>query len=261
MKPKTAFSYNNYLQQRPASPGADINDVGYYLHHYLLPDNFATNGMPVVFLFDYSQRSYPHITDNVTQEIGHAAGAFQEGGSKFFRHICHPDDFKVFNEKIFGTNISFLKGQEATTHPQYRLSITLRMQCKNGTYDTFLLQNSFIYTDQQGNPVLSFGTVANITPYISETKVMHRIDHIDKSGKCQNIISNSYFPNLEQGMLSKRESEVLKWILEGLTSQAIADKLFITLHTVKSHRKNMLEKTNAKNMADLIHYAITEGLI
>jgi DNA-binding CsgD family transcriptional regulator len=54
--------------------------------------------------------------------------------------------------------------------------------------------------------------------------------------------------------LSIREIEILGLIMQGLTNQDIADKLFISYETVKSHRKNILEKTGAKNTAALISY-------
>lgn len=54
--------------------------------------------------------------------------------------------------------------------------------------------------------------------------------------------------------LSIREIEVLSLIMQGLTNNEIAEKLFISYETVKSHRKNILEKTGARNTAALIHY-------
>lgn len=54
--------------------------------------------------------------------------------------------------------------------------------------------------------------------------------------------------------LSIREIEVLGLIMQGLTNNEIAAKLFICYETVKSHRKNILEKTGAKNTASLINY-------
>lgn len=54
--------------------------------------------------------------------------------------------------------------------------------------------------------------------------------------------------------LTVREIEVLGLIMQGLTNHEIADKLFISYETVKSHRKNILEKTGAKNTAALINY-------
>lgn len=61
--------------------------------------------------------------------------------------------------------------------------------------------------------------------------------------------------------LSSRELEVLKLIAEGLTNQEIADKLFTSKRTIETHRQNIIEKTQAKNTAALIRYAMAQGLI
>ncbi len=53
---------------------------------------------------------------------------------------------------------------------------------------------------------------------------------------------------------SIRELEVLDLIMQGFTSKEIADKLFVCYETIKSHRKNILIKTGAKNTASLINY-------
>jgi DNA-binding CsgD family transcriptional regulator len=61
-------------------------------------------------------------------------------------------------------------------------------------------------------------------------------------------------PDIISQKLSLREVEILSLIMQGLTNNEIAQKLFISYETVKSHRKNILEKTNAKNTAALINY-------
>jgi DNA-binding NarL/FixJ family response regulator len=65
----------------------------------------------------------------------------------------------------------------------------------------------------------------------------------------------------ETPQFSKRELEILKLLSEELTSEQIAEKLFISFHTVESHRKNMLMKGGVKNTAGLIRNAINGGLI
>ncbi len=62
-------------------------------------------------------------------------------------------------------------------------------------------------------------------------------------------------------LLGKREIEIIRLISEGLTSDQIAEKLFISVHTVKTHRKNILRKTGKNSTPDLIAYAINEQLI
>ena len=61
--------------------------------------------------------------------------------------------------------------------------------------------------------------------------------------------------------VSRREMEVLQLIVDGLTNPQIAEKLFISLHTVDSHRKNLLAKFNVNNTASLIRIAIKYSLV
>jgi DNA-binding NarL/FixJ family response regulator len=61
--------------------------------------------------------------------------------------------------------------------------------------------------------------------------------------------------------LSKREKEILMKICEGLSNQEIAETLFISKRTVDKHRANLLGKTNSKNTASLILFAIRHKLI
>jgi len=61
--------------------------------------------------------------------------------------------------------------------------------------------------------------------------------------------------------LSEREIEILLLICSGLSNQEIGDQLFISKRTVEKHRANILSKTNCKNTAGLVMYAIKNQLI
>ncbi len=67
--------------------------------------------------------------------------------------------------------------------------------------------------------------------------------------------------NIELPMITRRESEILKLIADGLTNQEIGEKLFISPLTVDTHRKNLLLKFNARNTAILIKTAVSGGYI
>lgn len=61
--------------------------------------------------------------------------------------------------------------------------------------------------------------------------------------------------------LSDREVEILVAICQGLSTQEIADRLFISKRTVDKHRANILEKSGCKNTASLVVYAIRHRLV
>jgi DNA-binding NarL/FixJ family response regulator len=62
-------------------------------------------------------------------------------------------------------------------------------------------------------------------------------------------------------VLTRREKEILELIAEGMTNPEIAEKLFVAVTTVDSHRKNLLAKFDAKNIAMLIKAAVKMQLI
>lgn len=61
--------------------------------------------------------------------------------------------------------------------------------------------------------------------------------------------------------LAKREREILGMILKEHTSQDIADILNLSVHTIDTHRKNILRKTRSKTIVSLIKYSIKAGMM
>ncbi|MFC2136755.1 response regulator [Bacteroidota bacterium] len=79
----------------------------------------------------------------------------------------------------------------------------------------------------------------------------------------ESIIKNMYRKkNIKKtGCLTERETEVLFNICKGLSNQEIADTLYLSKRTIDKHRENLLSKTNSKNTAELVIYAIKNGVI
>lgn len=65
----------------------------------------------------------------------------------------------------------------------------------------------------------------------------------------------------EPCQLSQREIDVLKCLIEGKSNKEVAEALYISTHTVVSHRKNISEKTGIKSLAGLTIYAILHGIV
>jgi two-component system response regulator NreC len=61
--------------------------------------------------------------------------------------------------------------------------------------------------------------------------------------------------------LTKRELEVLQLFAEGFNNSEIADKLFLSVRTIESHKNHILQKTNMKNSVELIKFAIRNKII
>lgn len=80
--------------------------------------------------------------------------------------------------------------------------------------------------------------------------------------KLNSIVSLKKETHKEQeNTLSQRERDVLKEVALGYSNKEIAERLFISIHTVISHRKNITEKLGIKSISGLTVYAIINGII
>lgn len=74
-------------------------------------------------------------------------------------------------------------------------------------------------------------------------------------------LKSSSIRKADQPLLTKREKEILQLITEGFTNTQIGEKLFISIDTVDTHRKNLYNKLNVKNTVMLMRYAIENNML
>ena len=106
----------------------------------------------------------------------------------------------------------------------------------------------------------------------SKDEFIHAIERVYEGGthysnEIMNIILESYkfekkkVVNEAHTPLTTREIEILKLIADEKSSDEIADELSISRGTVDTHRKNIIKKTNTKNVVGLLKYGFQTGLI
>ena len=68
-------------------------------------------------------------------------------------------------------------------------------------------------------------------------------------------------PRMVNIEITKREEEILHLVCQQLTTEEIAEKLFISVKTVNGHRNNLLQKTGSRNVTGLVIYAVKNHLV
>lgn len=97
-----------------------------------------------------------------------------------------------------------------------------------------------------------------------KTEILEAIATVHEGGMVFNVKSDDRLTleeNTVQPILTPREKEVLSLIADGLTNAEIAEKIFVSVLTVNSHRKNLLRKFEVNNTAMLIKHAANMGLL
>jgi len=94
-----------------------------------------------------------------------------------------------------------------------------------------------------------------------DDRLFYEEDKFVLEQKLRRQIGNFQNTEINHKELSQREITILRLIVEGLTHQEIADKLFLSIHTVNTHRKNINKKLGIKTVSGLSVYAIMNHLI
>ena len=112
--------------------------------------------------------------------------------------------------------------------------------------------------------------VALVTSYVDAGILKQFKDVIEINDSKQKVVTKIF--NLlsdnkltqdkpESVELSNRETDVLVALVKGLTNKEISDKLYISVHTVITHRKNIVRKTGIKSVSGLTVYALLNNLV
>jgi DNA-binding NarL/FixJ family response regulator len=140
-------------------------------------------------------------------------------------------------------------------------------ELKENTVCSFLvISNS--QTKDSIQQLLAMGIKGILTKNCSEEEIINGLRAVAQGNRffCNNILelvveSPEEKDNCEPTNLSPREYEVLELITQSKTTAQIAEELHLSVHTINSHRKNILRKLNLSSPAELIVYALETGLV
>jgi len=175
--------------------------------------------------------------------------------SIYFNHT-HPDEIKRFGlarAKVFKmASDMYLNRKEMMI-----ISSNYKTRNASGEYFDILYQLCLLYTESPHKTVYSIQVCTDVSKMLSTHHGYHYYLGDD--------ISQFRYPDpkllMTGNVFSKREFEIIKSIAEGLDSKEIADKLFLSVHTVNTHRRNILEKTMKRNTHELVIELQDRGMI
>lgn len=134
-------------------------------------------------------------------------------------------------------------------------------------------------TPEQSAPTLVAALRGGVKSYVKkDCDINEIVDSIKETAKgnkffCGQILETIHAASInvddlefdhftcEPVTVSDRENEIIKRIAEGQTNQQIAEELFLSNHTVNTHRKNIMSKLGVKNTAGIVMYAVKINLV
>jgi DNA-binding CsgD family transcriptional regulator len=215
-------------------------------------------GPSLSWILEVRTGRYLFMSNHVERLTGQVPENFTQGGMACTNRLLHPDDAAPVWQ-LMHTVWEFLLALPAGQRQTYGFSCDYRIRREDGTYLRLLEQNRVLQTDSHGNITHLLGTGTDITSWKeSEMLVASITSLVDDSRLVCTSADGMLQPRTP---LSRREKEVVKLIVDGYSSKQIADRLYLSLHTVNTHRRNIMGKTQHKNTHDLVRFASQNGII
>lgn len=173
-----------------------------------------------------------------------------------FMEATHPDDIQRLNigrAKLVGRAQDLFIAEKGETF----LSTNFKIRNSTGNYSNILIQNYIFYSSIPYKTVYLFKLHTNIDWC---KKIKHGYHYYIGNDLSYFKYPDDKFLNIGN-VLSAREFEIIRLIEAGLSSEQIAEKLFISPLTVNTHRANILEKTGKTHISDLIYDLNERGLL
>lgn len=210
-----------------------------------------------ISIFDLFSRKHIYYSPKYEQLLGWDPVKAQEDIT-YTNSMIHPEDLKqLVQAAIFYIRLGF-SISEPEHKKDYKAVFDYRVKGRDGLYVRVIEQQIPLEIDRSNNVWLAMSMV-DLSP-----------DHDLKSpfqAWLKNLRTGELFsfPDKEVAAtkgtsLTRREKEILHLIASGLISKEIADKLYISVNTVNTHRQRIIDKLNVSNTYEAIRYANERGL-
>ena len=209
---------------------------------------FVQRCSSIVSIIEYSTNNYVYVSEKIKDEINVTSKELlEEGLGRAFMEFSKPQ-VKITLEQIY-PEIFKCYGNYASSNEAKDLHVSYNtlLRTPSGEYNWFLHQLAVLACDERGFPTYGLKFLTNIDQFKKDDTQNVTIYKKSIVGKQEVLFSKDFLCHPSHELLSKRETEIIELTNAGHTSKEIAGKLFISLNTVNTHKRNISRK--AREMA------------
>jgi DNA-binding CsgD family transcriptional regulator len=212
-------------------------------------------------LVDLSELKILKVGDSFMQLTGYQPDYFE--GKGFYKFLKVHSLIDIYRSLKGGSQyFKYLYSQEKEKRPHIKANRTLDLYKKNGEIIHVLVQGVPVLFNSKMEVVLMLIICTDITSLKPDNNYSHFIIDTSDPNHIKKIEVNTLVEEPEDSFSpSPAEKKVLHLLSEGYSSKQIAEKLFLSEHTIKNHRKNMLKKFECKTSSGLVKKAILQGWV
>ena len=198
-------------------------------------------------------QNFEYISKNFKACTGLSRKKMIDGGMDYFWSLFHPDDIKLWLKSL--TNLMTFTMTELNDEQRKRMSYTWNYRIKNaeGHYVNIIQNTTPLQFDAAHKPIIGMAhyTVLNGNVIMD---VCASAKYLNNNNEYETLFYENVSSSKLLDLISNRERDIIRLIITKNTSEKIANKLNISIHTVNTHRRNILKKLNIDSTFELISY-------
>lgn len=223
-----------------------------------LNDEIGEVGISQLFdacFVDHSLQQFACIHDHCADRNGCFKNELLNENLIFSVLQFHSDDRLMWCKDVFPDILKFTAPFSKVELRDYIFSFNHRYIRRDGSVSQFLHEGSLILSKENCLPVLNLKVFYELGDMKTDDNLLLSIFRYEEDKGYQKVFSKVYL-TVQNSLLSDREIEIVKLCHEGMSSKMIADRLNISIHTVKNHKRKIMKKTETHNITELIHFCL-----
>ena len=220
-------------------------------------DHLESLSRQCFWIFDYHLNNFHYISSNTHFFQKKEIESVKENGYDYFIKNTEPNDV-LYLLNIHKSAWAFLQNLDKTqTITDFKVSYVIQLRNASGKYVAVNQQVKFVETDKEGNMWLSLGSFEEVSNNLSYLPYIQNVVSGEKTNLFKTSVSKKDF---EAPRLTERELKLLAYLSENFTQKEIAERLFISIDTLKGHRKSLYRKLHAADKKEALKNAYYLGL-
>lgn len=194
---------------------------------------------------------FEYISKNFTACIGIDANILKKGGMRYFWSRIHPDDLEKWLKALNQLMEFTLNNIDESERNKANYTWNYRFKNADDIYVNIVQNTTPLAFDSQGKPIIGLAHYTVLHPDLN-MEVSASAKLLNDQNEYETIYFNNYSKKLLSEGISNRERDVIRLLVLDFSSKEISQKLNISVHTVDTHRRNILKKLNISSTGELI---------
>jgi DNA-binding CsgD family transcriptional regulator len=200
-----------------------------------------------------------HCSESISTILGIQARQVIDCGWRILYERIHPCDQKLLGRKLLPDIRRFLRQASLSDRHRLAFDYTFRIRSPDNRYIVAAMKNRILRRDGHAGADMHMSVLKNITAFGDRSRIYLTVRRNESNWLWTRLLQKEYWVQAEG--FSTRETQIIHCIASGLSSKDIGDRFSISPETVRCHRKRIMQRSGCKSSAELVSFALREGIV